>query len=81
VYRDAANARDLGNAIEQALQPPFRVLNRVGTVVAAGIVNGDPVRLPSGIYTVEVVSDPPWVFEGVAVQDGKVVQVTLAEPG
>jgi Mg-chelatase subunit ChlD len=80
VYRDATTGADLEEAVEQALQPPFRVLDGNGALVAAGVVNGDPVRVPAGVYTVEVASEPATVFEEVEVAAGDTVRLVLPVP-
>ncbi|MGH2560924.1 MAG: vWA domain-containing protein, partial [Thermomicrobiales bacterium] len=76
-YIDAANAEELGAAVTAAVQPPFRVLDQSGQVVAQGIVSGDPVPVPAGTYRVEVVGDPVRVIEPVVVGAGAEVSVAL----
>jgi hypothetical protein len=46
-------------------------------VVARGVVGGEPVEVPAGTYTVEVLSEPRQTFEGVAVGAGEAVEVRL----
>jgi len=77
-YIDAADAEELDAAVERAVAPPYRVLDDTGDVVATGVVDGDPVAVPAGVYTVEVLTDPPQVFHDVAVEAEEGVVVTLA---
>lgn len=76
-YFDATSASELGEALEQALQPPFRVLGADGEVVARGIVGGEPVAIPAGTYTVEVLSEPVRSIEDVSVGGGEDLVVRL----
>jgi len=69
-YIDAGNAEELRRAVVDAVQPPLRVLDRAGKVVAEGLVGGDPVSVPAGTERVEVLTDPIRVIEPVAVQTG-----------
>jgi hypothetical protein len=79
VYVPADAPEDLGPAIATALAPPFRVLAEDGTVVAQGTVGGEPIEVPAGTYTVEVLSESPQVFEGVVVNPREDVQLTLED--
>jgi hypothetical protein len=77
-YFDAGDANQLSARIADALRAPFRVLDARGRVVANGVV-GDTVTLPPGTYRVEVLSQPPVVFEDVLVEPSGAVQLTIAE--
>lgn len=76
-YADAGNADELADAIARASQAPFRVLDANGEVVATGTVGGEPVDLPPGTYTVEVLTDPVQTFEQVVVDEGKPTTIDL----
>jgi hypothetical protein len=80
-YIDAADAGELGGAIAAAVQAPFRVLDASGTVIATGVVGGDPVAVPAGTYSVEVLSDPVRRFEGVVVTDGDALTLRIVVLG
>jgi hypothetical protein len=80
-FFDAAGAADLGDAIAAALQPPFEVRDTAGAVIGSGAVDGDPVRVPPGTYTVEVRSDPPQEFPDVVVGNGEELELSLADGG
>ncbi len=76
-YFDATNSDELDEAIAKAVQAPFRVLDADGNQVAAGTVDGNPVDLPPGTYTVVVLTDPEQRFEAVVVESGGEVELTL----
>ena len=80
LYFNAANAAELGNAVAQAVQPKFRVVDGSGAVVATGVVGGEPVTTPAGLYTVEVDVAPPVRFEQVVVAGDQTVRLSLAAP-
>lgn len=81
IYLNAANAAELGNAIVQAVRPTFRIVDSSGNVVGTGMVGGDPVAVPAGVYTVEVDTAPPSRVEQVSVHGDQTVQVELAGQG
>ena len=74
-YFDAAGAADLGQAIAAAVQPPFRILDAAGNEVGSGLVNGDPVELPAGVYAVEVLSAETAIIANVVDDSGARVAV------
>jgi hypothetical protein len=76
-YIDAGNAEELRRAVAEAVQPPFRVLDLAGKVVAEGVVGGEAVPVPAGTYRVEVLTDPIRVIEPVVVAPGTEERVTL----
>jgi hypothetical protein len=69
-YFDAAGAAELGRSIAAAVQPQFRILNAAGDEVGAGLVDGDPVEVPSGTYRVEVLAAQTDVLDNVVVTSG-----------
>ena len=81
-YIDAGNAEELAAAVAQAVRAPFRVLDASGTEIATGIVDGDPVTLPAGTYTVEVLTAPAPTYEEtvVAADDETVLTLEDEEP-
>lgn len=76
-FFDAQDSESLLAGVTAALQAPFRVYDQAGAQVASGIVGGQPVELPAGIYRVEVLTDPRLAFEEVEVGpgDAKALQV------
>jgi hypothetical protein len=57
-YFDAADGAALGRAIRASLRLPYEV-EKDGTVVATGAVNGDALELPPSRYQVKILSNPP----------------------
>ena len=78
-FFDAAGADELGEAIAAALQPPFEVRDTAGAVIGSGVVDGDGVRVPPGVYSVEIRSDPPLEFPDVVVGNGEELELSLSE--
>jgi hypothetical protein len=79
-YVDAQDLGTLEASISAALRPGFEVLDAAGAVVARGTVEGDPVPLPGGLYTVRVLSSPVTVLNDVRVPAETVVEVPLGTP-
>jgi len=80
IYLNATNAAELDQAVQQAVRAPFRVLDANGVVVAGGLVDGSPVILPGGLYTVEVLTDPVRRYEQVELPGAAAVTVTVEGP-
>ena len=76
-YFNASNAKELDAAVASALRAPFRVLDASGAIVASGVVNGAPLNLSAGVYTVEVLTEPVRRYEQVKVEGGQPVQLTV----
>ncbi|MBA2598683.1 MAG: VWA domain-containing protein [Chloroflexia bacterium] len=74
-YFDAAGSADLGQAIAAAVQPPFRILDAAGTEVASGLVNGEPIEVPAGAYTLQVLSAETFTIANVVVDSGARVEM------
>lgn len=55
-YYDASDADGLSSALELAFRPKYRVLDADGAVVAIGAVGSERISLPSGNYTVEMLT-------------------------
>jgi hypothetical protein len=53
-FFEANDAAGLSSALAQAMRPGFEVVDAKGTVVAEGIVGGDPVKAMPGSYTVRL---------------------------
>jgi hypothetical protein len=77
LYFDASSEEELGQALEQALRPKFQVLGPAGDVVAEGTVGSDPVSLPVGVYTVNVLGNPIQVFTNVQIQSEQEQRLTV----
>jgi hypothetical protein len=76
-FLSARDGAELSAAMALALQPLVRVLDGDGKVVGEGAVNGPGLAVPPGVYTVEVLTSPPRLFENVVVAPGEAV--TLGE--
>lgn len=76
-YFDAANASDLERSILEAVELPYEVLNDSSEVVASGVVNGDPISVLPGKYTVRVLSKPQESIESVVIEPEKRQTVAL----
>ena len=81
-YFDANSAAELELSLEQAIAtpPPFEVLDLSGTVVTTGIVGGDPVELPAGVYSVRILADPVQVVTDVRIRGGQRVSLSVTAP-
>ncbi len=81
-YFDANSAAELELSLEQAIAtpPPFEVLDLSGTVVTTGIVGGDPVELPAGVYSVRILADPVQVVTDVRIEGGQELALSLPAP-
>jgi hypothetical protein len=76
-YFDTHSAGALGDALAEAIKLPYDVLDANKKVVASGVVDGDPARVPPGRYTV-VIKRPKFPLQKpVAVQSEQTATVTL----
>jgi hypothetical protein len=80
VFLDAQDQAGLSAGIAAALRAPFRIIDADGTLVGEGLVGDAPVTVQPGTYRVEVLSEPPAVFEQVEVASGSGAQLTVGEP-
>jgi hypothetical protein len=78
---NASNASGLASGIDQALTAPYRVFDSSGKQVATGVVGGPAIGLPSGVYRVEVLTDPVRIIDNVEIGGGAAVSVTVPAPG
>lgn len=65
-YFDASDEDALAGAIRASLRVPYEV-RRGATVVATGVVGGEPIELAPGAYTVEVLSAPSRRHDAVTI--------------
>ncbi|PYB69890.1 vWA domain-containing protein [Rhizobium wuzhouense] len=79
-FLDAADAKGLAAAMEQAVIEPFSVLDANGRDVASGTVGGPAVPVPAGTYRVVVGGAGDRAFEQITVREGKTSRVELARP-
>lgn len=75
-YVDVTSFEELRASVNGALHPRFEVINAQGEVVASGLVDGDPVDVEMGVYTVRVYGAVPREFHDVRVPGEKSVALT-----
>lgn len=76
-YFDAAGAEQLGASLTQAVQAPFDVYDSEGRVVGSGVVGGEAVDAPAGVYVVRTRTSPAQTAAGVEVKSGETTTVEL----
>ena len=76
-YFDAAGGAELAASIAMAVSAPFRVYGPEGETLATGTVGAQPVELDPGSYRVEILTEPPIVFEQVELGNGESVTLEL----
>jgi hypothetical protein len=69
-YIEAADRASLSAALDAAFTAPYLVFDASGSLVAQGTVGDEGVEVEAGIYRVEVLTDPPAVFEAVDLTAG-----------
>lgn len=78
-YFSATDSDALSHALDQALSTPYTVRDSSGNLVATGVVNGEALDLPQGLYKVSVESTPQQIFENVRVTGGSDVALELSK--
>lgn len=78
---DAEGQKELAASIAAALAAPYRVLDQDGQVMGTDVVGGPGVSLPPGTYRVEILTEPPIVFEAVEIPAETNVRLEVAPPG
>jgi hypothetical protein len=76
-YYDATDADELASSVAVAVSAPFRVYGSDAQPLAAGTVGGEAVELDPGTYRVEVLTEPPILFDGVELGNGDSVTLDL----
>jgi len=76
-YFSAKNQEGLSESLKEALQIPYSVYDQSGSLVAAGVVGGEPLELEQGLYRVVVTTSPPQVFDPVDVPGEQEVSLQL----
>lgn len=67
-YFSARDRQGLNAALGKALEVPYAVYDRSGTLIAEGAVNGEPVELAAGGYRIVLPGSPPRTFTEVVVE-------------
>jgi len=78
-YFDAANAKDLDDAIKAATELPYTVYDSNGNVAAQGSVDGSAIIIPAGHYRVEIASTPPQIFTDVMIKEKEVTKLNASK--
>ncbi|MFC0281434.1 hypothetical protein, partial [Falsigemmobacter intermedius] len=77
VGKNLALLTGFDQAVGQALQVHYTVLDAVGQEVAQGQVDGEPVALPPGNYRVRVGLVPELMLEEAQVVSGQTTAVEM----
>ncbi len=80
-YYDASGAKGLADSVARALSAPFRVYGDDAEPLAVGSVGGEAVELEPGTYRVEVLTEPPVIYDGVQLENGGSVTLELPAAG
>ena len=78
-YTDVGDPAELAAAIRDSLAVPFEVLGPDGSVLARGLVGGEPVSLERGVYTVRVPGSPPTLIRNVRVPGDSNTTVSVGD--
>jgi hypothetical protein len=78
VFVSAADTEGLDRALRRVLSVPYEVLDGAGTLIASGVVDGDPVALPVGDYRLRLNGERV-IVRDVFVESGK-TQVIVVDP-
>ena len=71
-----------GRLARDGIVPAAVIASRTQRIrVGTGVVNGAPVAVPPGTYTVEVLSTETRTFEDVTVDAGDAIELKLEEAG
>lgn len=76
-YLDAGEAESLNEAMTQALQIPFEVIDSEGEPIARGLVDSEPIEVPPGAYQVKVYTASTVEFRNLSVAPGELLELTL----
>ena len=79
LYFNATNAAELDEALQQALRPKYQVLDETGAIVASGTAGAGDVELPSGSYTVKILTSPVQTFGDVKIEQEETTRVAARE--
>lgn len=76
-YFDAADEKELAKAMKAAVSLPLKVVDDVGAVVGAGLVDGSAIVVRPGRYSVEVGGPTGTHFNDVQVEPEENVSLSL----
>jgi len=69
-YLDAKDSQELLSSLEQTLQIEYEIIDEKGEVIAKGFVEGEPVRVMEGSYTLRLMLEPEPIEESITVKPG-----------
>ena len=69
-YLDAKDSQELLSSLEQTLQIEYEIIDEKGEVIAKGFVEGEPVRVMEGSYTLRLLLEPEPIEESITVKPG-----------
>jgi len=78
LYFNASSAEELDEALKEAMRPKFQVLDDTGAIVTAGTTGGASLELPSGTYTVKILTSPVQTFDDVRIEPEETTEVSAA---
>jgi len=77
-FFDSSDRASLDTALSQAFAQPFEVVAPDGKVVAQGVVGGDAITLPAGLYTVRLSGANAKSLGSVQVAPGETTRFDVA---
>ncbi len=76
LYFNASSATELDEALKEAMRPKFQVLDDTGAIIATGTTGGGELELPSGAYTVKILTSPVQTFDEVTIEPEKTRKIS-----
>ena len=76
-YFDSNNPESLKQSVNEALKVPYSVFDRNGELVSEGTVNGEPIELPAGYYTIKIFTQEVQVIENYQILGEQLQRVEL----
>lgn len=76
LYFNAGSAKELDQALKDAMRPKFQVLDETGAIIAAGTTGTEELELPSGSYTVKILTSPVQTFDEVRIEPEQTTQIS-----
>jgi hypothetical protein len=77
VYLDAKDSQELLSSLEQTLKVEFVLVDEEGEIKARGVVDGEPVEILEGNYTLRLLLQPEPLELAVTVKPEETVRLTL----
>ncbi len=75
-FFEAADGEALSRSVKAAVREPYRVIAQDGSIVAEGVVDGEPVSVPPGTYAITTAFDSSGAVE-VRIQSEKESRIEL----